>query len=210
MDGKLSIASLALLLCVSLSQAGVSYIRWGRSKCPAGNIELYKGYMTGQHVNGRGSGANFLCSPDQPKFLRGQPGFQEWAGQLYGVEFEKNVQMGGLFLADNLPSGELHNQDMLCVRCYVQGASDVFMLPGRIDCYESGYDLLYRGFLVSDYHTNRASHEYVCLDEAPEGRKGGEGNSDQGFIYPVQYGCGSLPCDSYTDGIEATCAVCAY
>jgi len=85
------------------------------------------------------------------------------------------------------------------------------MMPGRQDCSNSGYDLMYKGFMVSDYSgAGRLRAEYVCLDEAPEGIVGGQGKNDQAIIYPVEINCGSLPCNPYVDGYEATCAVCTY
>jgi len=85
------------------------------------------------------------------------------------------------------------------------------MLTGRQDCYDTGYDLAYKGFIVSEWSwAGRQPTQYVCLDEAPEGRVGGEGNSEQGYIYPVEMECGSLPCNPYINRMEAPCAVCTY
>jgi len=86
-------------------------------------------------------------------------------------------------------------------------------VPGKHDCGGSGYDLMYKGFLVSEYHVgvgSRGRSEFVCLDEAPEGIVGGQGNNDNAMIYPAEIGCGSLPCNPYVEGMEAPCAICSY
>jgi len=211
MEGRVVLCAigLALLMYCGLSDASVSYVRWGRSVCPTGVHKLYSGYMVGDHVLGRGNGANFLCAPEQPQFVRPVAGSQS-VGYLWGAEFEV-PGMETLFLHDNVGGAPLQDQDALCVRCYVPDATDVMMIPGRVDCYNTGYDLQYKGFLVAEANwPDRQPHEYVCMDEAPEGRVGGNGSSQQGLLYTVQWSCGSLPCSPYIEGNEATCAVCTY
>jgi hypothetical protein len=41
------------------------------------------------------------------------------------------------------------------------------MIPGRNACY-NGWNLEYRGVLVSGYYEHRAASTYICLDEKPE------------------------------------------
>jgi hypothetical protein len=209
----LKLALLTLWLVIESSDAGVSFVRWGRTVCPTGSHRLYKGYMTGKHVGKPGSGANFLCAHEDPKFVRGVPGRAPagYAGLLSGVEIHVNPLYNSLFSVENLPGGVLTTQDMPCARCYVAESTDLMMVPGRPDCGSSGYDLMYSGFLISQAsYDGRQGSEYVCLDEKPEGRAGGSGNENNAVIYPVEVECGSLPCNPYVDGLEVTCAVCTY
>lgn len=206
----------ALLALVKLTEAGVSYIRWGRTQCPEGNYKLYQGFMAGGHYNGGGAGSNHLCMPQQPQFVRGVAGIQGTAtvpeGAIWGVEMQVHTGLTNLFLTDNIPSGQqLLNQDLPCVVCYVEGSTNMLMIPARHDCYGTGYDLQYKGFLVSEGNLQgRKRGEYICLDEAPEGIPGGTATNDQSVVYPVEIACGSLPCNPYVHGMEATCAVCTY
>jgi hypothetical protein len=41
------------------------------------------------------------------------------------------------------------------------------MIPGRNACY-NGWNLEYRGVLVSGYYGHKAASTYICLDEKPE------------------------------------------
>jgi len=200
---------LSILLAVSVTDAGVSYIRWGRTVCPTGSMVLYKGVMSGPLFNVGGSGANYMCLHEKPQFPKSVAG-RQGVGMIFGVEFEMFDSLKSIFSTENIPGGVLHNQDIPCVRCYVEGSSDLMVVPARHDCGGSGYDLMYKGFLVSEAQTTRNRMEYVCLDEAPEGVAGGQGNIDQSLIYPVEIGCGSLPCNPFVDGLEAACAVCTY
>ena len=200
-----------LLALFSCSDAGVTYVRWGRSVCPTGAHLLYKGYMAGSHWASGGNGGNYLCTPEIPKFVRPVAGRQDWTGFIVGIELEIiNPAMKGLFLNDNVFGGDVYNQDLLCSVCYVGDSSAQFVMPGRQDCGDTGFDLQYKGFLVSEANVGRQRGQFTCLDEAPEGRPGGAGNDDNAVVYPVQIGCGSLPCNPYVDGFEMPCAVCSY
>lgn len=205
------LVALALLSCADFSDAGVTYVRWGRTVCPTGAHLLYKGYMVGPHYAGKGSSGNHLCAPETPTFERGTAGYQDWAGQMFGVEFEENAPFKGLFLKDNLPNGVLHNQDMVCAVCYVADSTTSVVIPARKDCMGTGFDLQYKGYLVSEANWgDRSRSDVLCMDEVPEGRVGGTGDDNQSVVYPVQFGCGSLPCNPYVDNMEIACAVCTY
>lgn len=210
MTGLKALCALALLLTLQSADAGVSFVRWGRTECPTGTHVLYKGYITGPHYNSGGNGMNFLCTHEQPQFVRSQAGNQPYRSYLWGVELEYDTASSTQLLTDNVNGGQLLNQDMVCVRCYVEGSYDVMMIPGRHDCGGSGYDLQYKGFLVAEANLQRARSEYICLDEAPEGAPGGSGNMDQSVFYVAQFRCGSLPCNPFVNDLEVTCAVCTY
>ena len=204
--------AVALLMVFSSAEAGTTFTRWGRSVCPTGAHLLYKGYMTAGYHGAQGSGANHLCAHEDPKFVRPAAGWQDWTGRLYGIELHLwQEPLKGLFLRDNVNGAELNGQDMLCAVCYVADATAQIMLPGRPDCGATGFDLQYKGFVISSAHGgNQFRSEYVCLDEAPEGRAGGSAANNEGIIHPVQVACGSLPCTPYVDAFELTCAVCTY
>jgi len=205
------LAGLALLLFVSFSDAGTTFTRWGRKVCPTGASVLYKGYMTGPNWGAGGSGSNTLCAHEEPKFPRGTAGRQGSAGLLQGIELDLNIPaMKALFLTDNMNGGEVTNQDMPCVVCYVADSYDKIMIPGRPDCGSTGFDLQYHGYLVSQMSDERKRGEFVCMDESPEGTTGGTADNNNAVVYPVEVGCGSLPCNPYIDGMEMACAVCTY
>jgi hypothetical protein len=54
------------------------------------------------------------------------------------------------------------------------------MIPGRNACY-NGWNLEYRGVLVSGYYEHRAASTYICLDEKPEIVDGGAADQNGKF-----------------------------
>jgi len=84
------------------------------------------------------------------------------------------------------------------------------MIPARTQCPD-GWTTEYAGYLSSAYTgslRSSISSSYICWDEAPEVAVGGT-SQDQAVIYPVEFHCGSLPCQVYRDGRELTCVVCS-
>lgn len=208
---NLAVYILVVTIIVGLhrTDAGTSFVRWGRTECPKGSTPLYKGYIVGPHFNAGGGGSNYMCAHEKPQFVRPQAGDQPYRAYIWGVELEYGIGTSNQLLGDNV-NGDLHNQDMVCVRCYVENSYDSMMIPGRQDCGGSGYDLQYKGFLVAQANVPRYRGEYICLDEAPEGALGGSGNNDQSVFYLTQFACGSLPCNPFVSDYEVTCAVCTY
>jgi len=88
------------------------------------------------------------------------------------------------------------------------------MIPARTQC-PSGWTTEYSGYLVSDWsNSNTQPHDtkrsnYVCLDEAPQVASSGGSNQNQAGMHPVEVGCGTLPCSTYSDGRELACIVCS-
>ena len=60
-----------------LSAGGAIYTRWGRTTCPEtpGTELVYEGLAGGSDFNQYGGGANYLCLPNDPDYLKnGLPG----------------------------------------------------------------------------------------------------------------------------------------
>ena len=67
---------------------GVVYTRWGKISCPntTGTELVYAGRAGGSHQFSSGGGANYLCMPNDPDYLRHQSGVQGWS-YVYGAEY---------------------------------------------------------------------------------------------------------------------------
>ena len=70
-------------------------------------------------------------------------------------------------------------------------------------CNPLGWRKDYDGYLVSDHQSHKRS-EFICLDSAPETRRGGEDDRNGAMFYPVQAVRGALP--RPTDVLMATWA----
>jgi len=206
--------ALILMFCAAvmlqLSSAAVIYTRWGRSKCSDGAKALYTGYVAKGHWEHSGSGPNYLCLHNSPKFLNTVAGAQTDSSWIYGVEYEFKQGFSNKqpFSYENNGGADLWHNDAICVVCFSPKASVQHMVAGRPDCPSSDMHLEYSGFLASERHSHPAQGEYICLDYAPEPRPGGAAASYGGLLYPVQVGCGALSCPPFVDGAELTCAVC--
>jgi len=201
------------VVMVSLHQADASavYTRWGRNVCASQSIPLYKGNTASGHYTHVGAGGNYICVHNTPQWSNSAPGYQANSGYIYGVEYEFNAGY-----TNNLPFSyannggqDLQNNDAPCVVCINPTASIQVMTPGRLDCPSADMSLEYNGFLVSAHYGHYRS-EYVCLDSTPEVRPGGQADDNGGLFYPVQVGCGSMPCPPYIGGNEMTCSVCTF
>ena len=74
-----------------LSAGGAIYTRWGRTTCPeTPETELvYEGLAGGSDHNQLGAGANYLCLPNDPEYLKdGLPGGYS---TLYGAEYKSPI-----------------------------------------------------------------------------------------------------------------------
>ncbi|XP_060573201.1 uncharacterized protein LOC132731104 [Ruditapes philippinarum] len=177
-----------------------SYVRWGRTKCPANGTELvYKGFAGGARYDKAGA-SNYLCLPDEPIWGAYEDAEQS-SGTVWGVEYELHQRN-----MNNFFGKALHNHDVPCCVCATK-RSNMLMLPGRNVCYD-GWTLEYSGYLVSDHETHHAS-EFLCLDSGPEFLPNGSSDKNGRLLYFVEARCGSLPCPPYVNGRELTCAVCS-
>ena len=86
---------------------GVVYTRWGRTTCPttSGTQLVYTGRAAGSHWSHSGGGANYLCLPDNPNYLRYTNGGQNGRAYLYGAEYEG---------WDSAPLSAVHNHNVPC------------------------------------------------------------------------------------------------
>jgi hypothetical protein len=204
----------ALLLHCSLTDAGSSFIRWGRTTCPTGTKVLYKGQIAGGHFYSTGSGANYVCLNEKPTWSpKNNPGGQDHASEIYAAEYQVYVDYAANnpLSYDNNGGVTVHDQDAVCVRCYRPNSSDTMMMPGRQDCGEGNVDwiLEYKGILMAERRNHNHPTEYICVDDTPEVRAGGAENKDGALLYPVEAMCGALACPNYIDRYEVTCAVCS-
>jgi len=196
---------------IQLTSGAVIYTRWGRTSCPLGVALLLSGYVGKGHYDHTGSGQNYVCIHSKPKFGTGNLiGSQSDSGWIYGVEYQfyQGYTKDKPFSWENNDGDNLHDNDAVCAVCYKSEASAQYMNVGRPDCPGSDMTLEYSGYLASERHNHPSGSNYVCLDSAPEARQGGQADQNGGLFYPVQAGCGSLPCPPFTEGYELTCAVC--
>jgi len=204
----------ALLFVAQLlhsANAGVNYIRWGRTTCEGGATVIYKGYAAGSYWGDLGSGNNHQCLPEDPHWARTVAGVQGATGFIYGTEYEMNSEYavdGNLFSFKNNAGKSIHDEDVPCVACYQSDRTALIVIPARTNCSTEGWNLEYSGYLVSQ-DKGRIRSEYLCVDGTPEVVPGGSGDKPSQNFFPVQVKCGSLQCPKYVDGYEVACAVCS-
>ena len=94
---------------------GAVYTRWGKTSCPnvTGTELVYAGRAGGTWYGHKGGAANYLCMPDDPDYVRYQPGVQGWS-YVYGAEYES--KSGG-------PLSAVYECSLCCVLCFNEGGS---------------------------------------------------------------------------------------
>ncbi|KAK3099862.1 hypothetical protein FSP39_010861, partial [Pinctada imbricata] len=180
---------------------GITYTRWGRTKCPGRNTELvYSGYVGGSYWTHKGAAVDYLCMPKNPdwnyEYTNGTSGYK---GYVFGAEYETYNYIG-IGKSD-------HNYDVPCAVCRTVGSTSVLAVPGKTKC-EKSWTKQYSGYLMSGYHGHEAASQYICLDKDAETLPGTSANKDGKLLYLVEARCGSLKCPPYYEGRELACVVC--
>lgn len=188
-------------------EIGASYIRWGRQTCVLPGTLVYRGYIAGSLDSSTGGGSNQLCLPHNPEFnynVAGTTGYSV----MYGVEYEV-TEANYVFSKNNSNGISVGNYTAPCAVCFIQNKTTVLTIPARVSC-PIGWTREYQGYIMAAYSaaTGHYRTEYICVDEAPEAADGGV-NQNQGKLYLVEMGCGSLPCSVYVAGTELNCVVCS-
>ncbi|VDH96285.1 Hypothetical predicted protein [Mytilus galloprovincialis] len=150
------------------------------------------GYAGGGHYNNPGSGAEYVCLPPDPDYVK-TSGLDY--GRMYGAEFDSN------FFASNA-----NDEDVPCALCRTERASSVIMIPGKNKCY-SGWKEEYHGYLASGGYSNVAASAFVCVDINPEYIIGGVDQHLGKLFFEVLTKCGSLKCPPYINNYPLTCVV---
>ncbi|XP_069135859.1 uncharacterized protein [Argopecten irradians] len=181
---------------------GSTFVRWGRTDCPAYLTELvYSGYAGGSWYSHAGAAANPLCLPPDPEWLNTTIVPDGYTGQLYGAEYE-SVSGHTVFGSNS------HNEEVPCAVCRPKSFASTVMIPARTTCY-SGWTKAYGGSLASGYYAQTAASEYICMDEDDEPVVGGADRDDNGVLfYGVKAFCGSLKCPPYEQDKFIACVVC--
>ncbi|OPL33918.1 hypothetical protein AM593_02678, partial [Mytilus galloprovincialis] len=101
--------------------AGVTYIRWGKTNCPKGVDIVYTGQVGGNQHSYRGGGVNYLCLPNDPQNGQHQSYDND---QVHGGEYRLD--------AKTKPSGwseSMGDKEIPCAVCYQKRRSAVIMIP---------------------------------------------------------------------------------
>ena len=178
---------------------GVVYTRWGKNSCSnvTGTELVYAGRAGGSWYSHMGGGANYLCMPNDPDYLRYTPGVQGFS-PVYGAEYEP---WGG-------PLRAVLHHNVPCAVCYASTRVAVTMIPAKTRC-PSTWTLEYSGYLMSnrwDFHHRRTMFE--CVDKDPDSIPGSASDVNGAVFYHVEASCTGMPCPPYDPQKELTCAVC--
>ncbi|XP_033748110.1 short-chain collagen C4-like isoform X2 [Pecten maximus] len=198
---NVKISSLEQQLSYS-NNGGASFVRWGRTDCPANLTELvYSGYAGGSWYYDTGAAADRLCLPPDPEWLQTTVVPDDYTGRIYGAEYESSS--GHTLFGD-----DSHNEEIPCAVCRSKYFASSVMIPARTTCY-SGWTKAYGGSLTSGHYGHAAATEYLCVDEHAQPLVGGGNTNDDGALfYGVKAFCGSLRCPPYKENKYISCVVC--
>lgn len=217
-----------------LAAGGVQYIMWGKRGCPATSKIIYTGWVGGAHYSHRGSGSEYLCLPDVPKW-----GYYNNGSQNAGLLYVSEMETAGYGLGSDYKN--MNNKEPACCVCMVNRRDKVLMIPGRRSCYD-GWTLEYKGYLMAAHYSHNHATSWICMYEKPETHVNSNSGNQQGsLMYPTELnggcysshpGCGACPsprvpnkgrgakgedlqaggkitdCQRYVNDRELTCSVC--
>ena len=121
-----------------LTGGAISYIRWGNSKCPAGETIVYSGKIV-QSKNTKGVDGNYLCLP-------GAHNDDQLRAQSSPLTME--------YVTD------ANKKTFPCVACFASGRSTVFTFPDNTIC-PLGWYAEYIGYKATNPKWPR---ENLCID----------------------------------------------
>ena len=179
---------------------GATYIRWGRTTCnsSAGTQLLYSGRAAGSYYSHSGGGANYLCLPDDPEFLRYTSGVQTYRAYLHGSEYQT---------VDTPPAfGSMYDHNVPCAVCYTPTRGTVIMIPAKTTCPTS-WTREYYGYLMSNRYIHRRTM-FECVDRYAESVPGSAGDTNGALFYFTEARCNGIACPPYAEGRELACTVC--
>jgi hypothetical protein len=162
-------------------------------------------FIPGHLQSGKGTGANFLCLPDNPLWDY-YTDTKENAISITGVEynFYPHSTAEQIKFFGSAPG----HSEAPCATCRINRGSNI-MIPGRTECFD-GWTKEYSGYLVAGYPGYADSSEYVCLDRRPEVVAHSGNAVYENNLYFVESHCGgTLACPPYVDGRELSCVVCS-
>lgn len=194
--------------CSQRASGSSVFIRWGRSVCPSrtGAELVYEGRVAGWRPTGEGGGADYLCLPLDPLYLKPPSPGPNSRASLYGVKYG-DVQ--DLFMRRRGRGPNISYHSVPCAVCRVQQRGSSMMIPGTNVCPTGLWTREYHGYLMTDT-TNNTRPEYICVDADATGVKvrHNKGHAGKALLTSVQGQCGVLPCPNYLQDWELTCAVC--
>ena len=179
---------------------GATYVRWGKTTCPAGAVLVYEGIAAGSHYREKGGTSDTLCLPNDPLY-RSHDTSNTWTATLYGVEYE--------FFGYTY-SRRLNEADMPCALCYLPTKSAVFMQPAKYRC-PSGWHDEYSGYLFSDatQGSRGGRKDTICVDRQAEAVPGSAASTDPATATMIRATCNGIHCPPYNTRWPLTCAVCS-
>ena len=186
-----------LLDDLEVTSVGSVYVRWGNNECPDTASLVYSGIAGGANFKSKGGGTNPQCLPWNPTYKSSDNNERDnvFSATIYGSEYQLHGELGKAS----------HQSDVPCAVCHTNRSAQ-FMLPAQYEC-PTGWTTEYEGYLMSSRHDLRRT-EYTCVDAAFKPVANTSQNKDGLLFYLVQGRCGTLPCPSYDETKDITCAVC--
>ena len=171
------------------------YTRWGRTICPntTGSVLLYDGIMAASTYGKTGGGANYLCLPHKPQYIKFIT--PQYSSSISATEY------------DDSSLGSLDSHDAPCAVCYSSTKTVKIMIPAKTTC-PSSWTIEYVGYLMSEFHSHKRNSVYECVDKNPEVLPGGAAAQYGSVMYFVKATCTGIPCPPYKSAYALYCVVC--
>lgn len=169
-------------------------------------IDCVSGRVAGWRPTGEGGGADYLCMPLNPLYLKSSSSGSNSRAPFFGVKYG---HVEDLFMRRGRSGPHISYLGVPCAMCRVRQRGSSMMIPGRNVCPNGFWTREYHGYLMTDTNNNTRP-EYICVDADATGVKvpSNKRQAGKALLTSVQGQCGVLPCPYYEQDRELTCAVC--
>ena len=164
------------------------------------------GRVAGWRPTGEGGGADYLCMPLDPLYLKPPSRGSHPKASLFGVEYG---HVEDLFIRRRGQGPQISYLSVPCAVCRVEQRGSSMMIPATNVCPSGLWTREYHGYLMTDT-SNNTRPQYICVDADATGVKvlHSKRHAGKALLTSVQGQCGVLPCPNYRQDWELTCAVC--
>ncbi|EDQ84090.1 uncharacterized protein MONBRDRAFT_30605, partial [Monosiga brevicollis MX1] len=183
-------------VCQAPDTRTVSMVQYGRTTCPSGWTQDYRGYIMASRYNMRRT--TWICIDETPDIYGSKTSND--GGLLYFTEYH-----------DTYPSSYTRYREMTCVRCSKTTSSgSVYPMVGSTSCASGDSRIYYGTWAGAHYSHSGGGFNGMCLHSSPSWLTYNQNAHNGGRVYRAEYQYGEMTDVAYDrlQDRDVPCAMC--